>query len=487
MKKKEFKYKFSIIVPIYNAEDYLSSCIESVIKQKFNFKEVQLILVNDGSRDTSRDICNFYRGDYDNILYIEQENKGVSAARNNGIKHALGKYILFLDSDDMLEKTVLKKLYSFFESVYDKTDVVVYPFKYLMPDKKYRYNFRYKSLYKKGTYVYDIEKYPEIIQATVNYCIKNKYDDTNLFNEEINFSEDEEYATRLIMEKRKIAYLKDCYYIYRRHEKSANGKYIMTQEVFDKFTSYYDKLLKTYDRIPYIQYLFLNTLRWRILDNKLWPVDVSLKKHESNLKKIEKILKNIDTSCLINLSSINNLHKVYIAKLKGCNITTKVKNDSCLLYVDDLLLCSEKKFKCLIDKISVEDKKLFIKFVFISPFFEYVKPKINLIYNNQDVKVKLEKSSYSNYKSSYETNLVYEFEKELDFKGNIIDLDIIVDKKIYKPSFMFSTQNLKFMFDKKYLFNVDNDKILISSKKIIDQVKLYGNFYGQKIVKKIRG
>lgn len=93
-------YLVSIIVPIYNAERYLSECIKSVIA--LQDERWQLILVNDGSEDGSADICKWYCEKDIRILYLEQENRGVSAARNNGIKHALGEWITFLDSDDML-------------------------------------------------------------------------------------------------------------------------------------------------------------------------------------------------------------------------------------------------------------------------------------------------------------------------------------------------------------------------------------------------
>lgn len=90
----------SIIVPVYNAEQYLQDCIQSVLA--LHNKSWQLILVNDGSKDKSAEICKEYCKNDTRILYLEQDNAGVSAARNNGIKHAEGEWITFLDSDDML-------------------------------------------------------------------------------------------------------------------------------------------------------------------------------------------------------------------------------------------------------------------------------------------------------------------------------------------------------------------------------------------------
>lgn len=120
MKEKEFK--FSIVMPIYNVEEYLENAINSVINQTIGFENnIQLILVNDGSPDNSDEICKKYKEKYpENIVYVIKENGGISSARNEGFKHAKGKYINFLDSDDMWDKNAFKKVYSFFEKHYEK-------------------------------------------------------------------------------------------------------------------------------------------------------------------------------------------------------------------------------------------------------------------------------------------------------------------------------------------------------------------------------
>lgn len=92
----------SVIIPVYNTESYLAECIESILHQQEQSWE--LILVNDGSRDSSGEICRSFAEKDGRIKYIEQENKGVSAARNNGLRHATGTWFTFVDSDDLLEK-----------------------------------------------------------------------------------------------------------------------------------------------------------------------------------------------------------------------------------------------------------------------------------------------------------------------------------------------------------------------------------------------
>ncbi|MDH5092757.1 glycosyltransferase [Clostridium perfringens] len=93
--------KISFIVPVYNVERYLSKCLDSLVNQTINEKEV--IIINDGSTDNSLEICNMYKDKYDFIKIINQKNGGLSSARNNGIKNSKGKYIQFVDSDDYID------------------------------------------------------------------------------------------------------------------------------------------------------------------------------------------------------------------------------------------------------------------------------------------------------------------------------------------------------------------------------------------------
>lgn len=95
--------KFSIIIPVYNVEDYIGKCLDSVFNQTFNDYEV--IVVNDGTKDNSMEIVKEY-----DVKIINQENMGLSEARNTGVKKAKGEYIIFLDSDDFIEKDLLKRI-----------------------------------------------------------------------------------------------------------------------------------------------------------------------------------------------------------------------------------------------------------------------------------------------------------------------------------------------------------------------------------------
>jgi len=104
--------KISVVVPIYNVEKYLKECLDSIVNQDMPLTDYEVILVNDGSTDDSRDIAKEYALRYENVSYFEQENQGQSVARNLGIEKAVGEYIMFVDSDDCLLENVLDGIYS---------------------------------------------------------------------------------------------------------------------------------------------------------------------------------------------------------------------------------------------------------------------------------------------------------------------------------------------------------------------------------------
>ena len=119
------KPKFSIIVPVYNTEKYLKRCLDSIKSQ--TFKDYEVIIVNDGSTDNSSDIISKYP-----YKVINQDNQGLSMARNNGVKKTSGDYLIFLDSDDYIEKGLLKEINN---SLSNNPDLVRYQIKEVFDNK----------------------------------------------------------------------------------------------------------------------------------------------------------------------------------------------------------------------------------------------------------------------------------------------------------------------------------------------------------------
>lgn len=99
----------SIVIPVYNVEKYLCQCIDSVLAQ--DYKNIEIILVNDGSTDDSGKICDKYAEAHSNITVVHKKNAGLGMARNTGLEHVTGKFVTFLDSDDYIEPDLVSNLY----------------------------------------------------------------------------------------------------------------------------------------------------------------------------------------------------------------------------------------------------------------------------------------------------------------------------------------------------------------------------------------
>ncbi len=126
--------KISIIIPVYNSEKYLEQCLDSVINQ--SLKDIEIICINDGSTDESYQILEDYSKKDNRIIIISQDNQGISVARNQGIKKAVGEYIAFLDSDDYMALDYCEKLYN--RGKETNSDIVVCENIYSIRKKKIR-------------------------------------------------------------------------------------------------------------------------------------------------------------------------------------------------------------------------------------------------------------------------------------------------------------------------------------------------------------
>ena len=136
--------KISVIIPVYNVEKYIIECIESIINQ--TFKDIEIIVVNDGSKDNSIKIVEEYLSDK-RLKIINKENRGLSSARNKGMKIARGEYIYFIDSDDFINEDVLEVLYKNLES--ERFDIIFSNFSFYndktKKEKKSKFNFPFKE------------------------------------------------------------------------------------------------------------------------------------------------------------------------------------------------------------------------------------------------------------------------------------------------------------------------------------------------------
>lgn len=201
--------KLSIIVPIYGVEQYLRKCVDSLLTQDILSSEYEIILVDDGSLDKCPQICDSYAAAHENIRVVHRENGGLSAARNSGIEVAQGEYLMFVDSDDYLQKNVLGALIEQMESQH--LDVLRYNYynvredgSIFEPHKNAKPYFDYSSEVIDGeTFLSERLGYACYAWA---FVIKRNLiiDDRCLFTEGIYF-EDTDWTPRMLMRAKRAA------------------------------------------------------------------------------------------------------------------------------------------------------------------------------------------------------------------------------------------------------------------------------------------
>jgi glycosyltransferase involved in cell wall biosynthesis len=215
----------SIIVCIYNAEKYLSRCIDSIIAQTFTHFEC--ILIDDGSTDNSLSICERYRQSDDRIIVIHQENSGVSAARNKGIEVARGKYIYFVDSDDYIQQNMYEKLVAAIND--SDTDVVCCGYN----ENKKPYALCNEDFIFSNTSTLEIVHYLEMRQAfgiVWNKLYKKNILDTYLIRSpvSIKFGDDMLFNMEYFQHIKSAFISSNCFYNYLHDNKNAVTKSKLT-------------------------------------------------------------------------------------------------------------------------------------------------------------------------------------------------------------------------------------------------------------------
>ncbi len=303
-KVKDYKYQFSIIIPVYNVEQYLAETLESVINQTIGFEDnIQIILVNDGSPDNSESICLQYRDKYpDNIVYVKKENGGVSSARNEGIPYAEGKYVNFLDSDDCWQKNAFEKVLKFFDENYDIIDVVGCRKKFFDAMTGF-HTLDYKF---KVTKIVDLRDEYEFIQMDVTGAfIKNEAIGDVRFLTQLKYGEDAQFINTIILEKCMLGVCREAVQLYRKRpdESSALQNELKSESYYFDTPVYlhqamFDLSIKKYGKIEtFIQFMAMYDLSWRL--KKKVREHLSDEDYERYCNLIVDIIKQIDDRVIL--------------------------------------------------------------------------------------------------------------------------------------------------------------------------------------------
>ena len=218
--------KFSVIVPMYNCEKYIEKCIESVLQQTYT--DFELIIVDDGSYDSSPKICDKYAQKDDRVKVIHKKNEGVSKARQIGVDIAQGAYVVFVDGDDWIDGACFERFADTIQKY--KSDIVccgaVWSYVDKQIDNPISDSFKYYDRFK-------IEQniFPILIESKSGKYFANNiwakaikreiYRSSQLKNIYVDIGEDSACIKPCIYQANSIALLKECFYYYRQNELSA--------------------------------------------------------------------------------------------------------------------------------------------------------------------------------------------------------------------------------------------------------------------------
>lgn len=364
------KYKFSVIVPVYNVEEYLAEALDSVVNQSIGFEEnIQLIIVNDGSPDNSAEICKKYRDRYpDNIVYIEKENGGVSTARNEGMKYIEGKYVNFLDSDDKWDLNAFRTAYNFFEKHYDEIDALACRMKYFEAKSGFQLQ-DYK--FNKGTRIADLnnpEEYFSVQVFVISMFIKAKTLKEFCFDPRQRYGEDIVFCNKIMLEKCKIGLLKEALFYYRKRlDKTSaydNLKYdnLYRTEMYEYcHKELFNYSIKKYGKvIPYIQAIVSYDLLWSFNICETHEI-LNDKEFSTFQERSKELLQQIDDSIIFG----HPLHGPYTRRSVAINFKYGVDYFKSLRLEGNQLYFREYKVfnlakattHCVLNSVSADNNK----------------------------------------------------------------------------------------------------------------------------------
>lgn len=464
-------FKFSIVISAYNSEKGISKCIKSIIKQTLNFKDnIEIILINDGSRDNTDNICKTFSKKYpDNISYISKKHEGEGSSRNLGISASNGEYIYFIDGDDFLSKNTLKNVLEFF-CENKEIDIITIPTIFLESEENYPvFDEKYKT-----TRLINLQENPEFIQVQSKSCFfKTSQLKKIKFSNQYKLSEDIAFVNSFLISNPNLGVCSECnYYNVKGRDNNAllnmipNLKDAESEDIKYHLKNLITKSLEKYNSIPaFIQKTILYYLNEIILND---TINEKLTEKEIKYlnKEIKKALQYIDDENIYNQKEMDVKIKTFLLY---------IKNDNSYPEIDKIKLTQYLKLDTVfIDIYEIIDDNL------------YILANVNSISPNEKIEVyandKKIESNVVNFpqrekyylNERYLTNHTFEFNLKLD------------NRKTYEIHFKSDiNQNLHIDFSrpcnfskvvgysktKKYLSTLDNDKIIINKFKTINWLK----------------
>ena len=297
--------KVSIIIPVYNVEDYIELTLQSLLEQ--TLKEIEIILIDDGSTDNSLQIIQSYAEKYENIKVILQENSGPSRARNRGIEEAVGEYIAFVDSDDLLPENSLEVRYN--AAVEQNADIVIggtYKFnsKRKWPMTKHFLGNEEKNVVTNSDILWTVGPCNKIYKRDIIKTLK--------FPQNIKYAEDQVFVIQAYLKAKKIYSINETVYYYRMRETIGNES--LTQQIYNDSANVMRQILDVwsmtckniddYTDNPFFRISIKKNYLHRLAEADIWPsLKSAIISKNKEVQKVAleyaiKIVDSVDTDVL---------------------------------------------------------------------------------------------------------------------------------------------------------------------------------------------
>ncbi|MFC3884671.1 glycosyltransferase family 2 protein [Bacillus songklensis] len=293
-----FDTKISVIVPVYNVEEYLCECLNSIQKQ--TYKNIEVLMINDGSSDNSGKICDDYAAKYENFKVIHKVNEGVSIARNTGLTKATGEYCIFIDSDDYLDKSMIEILVN--KAITDNADIVMCGICLVNTNfHKAKRKFRYQNYLEKNSenltdkeFINTLIKYPlePYFGAPYNKLIRRKLlvDNSIFYEDHDNFAEDTCLNYKVFNIADKIATVEKVLYYHRVNAGNSLSRlkhsYQYMKTRCNVINNLYAELMLKYDGLVTNKNVLSELLFRYCVDSIISEKNVSVHTKVKNLKNI---------------------------------------------------------------------------------------------------------------------------------------------------------------------------------------------------------
>lgn len=520
--------KLTIIIAMYNAEETIDATLYSIYPQPKVNSNLEVIVVDDGSKDSSREIVENWKNKlFTDITLLDGAHKGVSHARNIAINKAKGCYITFMDSDDRFSNNHFDGIINFFDSVYKKTDIVTYPLVYVntyTEEDVNRFGFPMnqnklevdidplthtaiytkkmlaakQKLFSKGTTVYDTNTMYWLGQKTVNVVIKNLRLDNKeqiYFDEDVPNGEDSMFMTRYVEHSNSIGYYNknNFQYLYYRRGDSTVQKFLSPVDSYKMVMFWAHRLISaTKDEngqiSKYVQSIILDEFGWRIKSTNFFPKHLNNEEYAIWLNDLKAVLQYISISVLKRGLHPNPTMPRFILnmliEIRG-EVLPVPDAEGISFYQDNELILRERHFETILSGIEFQDNKLtinaaakhyFSELYDVKPFYE--------INGEKHLFEETYVSSESYYMQKHKTHKLLGFKDTINLKNinqGTIKIGYLLDEYVYYPDLMF-IRNSRLFADKLKLnvaivdgvsFKIDYNNFTIEFNREVSQETMY--------------